>query len=516
MRRALEHPYAPVAVAALVAIAYLIAAPQTADMAAQAYRTGLWEREGFTVWNAQWYGGHHVPGYSLLFPPLAGAVGARAVGALAGVAAAALFVPLARAHAPSAGAARAAGWLFAGGAITNVIVGRMPFTLGLALGVGAWACAERGGRGEAAAAPLSLACVWASPVAGIFLAMAAVSRVRERVRFAVVLAGPAVAGGLLLAAAFPEGGSERFVSTAFWPMLAVCAAGLALLDPARRGLRAGAALYLLALVLAFALPTPLGQNALRLGVTVGAALLVLAPRPGAPRVAIALVAAALVYLQWLPAVRAVEEARGDPSTHASFHTEALRFLQPRIRPGERVEVPFTHNHWEAAYLAPRVPLARGWERQLDRKVNPLFYEDGPLDPVAYARWLRDSGVRFVALPDAPLDFSAEDEASLLEKGAPFLRIVYRSPRWRIWQVIGAPLGRLTAARVDGFELRAPRAGRIVVRQRYTPYWTVTAGAACVERAAGDWTAVHARAPGRIAIRARFSLRAAVRRQPGCE
>ena len=77
-----------------------------------------------------------------------------------------------------------------------------------------------------------------------------------------------------------------------------------------------------------------------------------------------------------------------------------------MQPGERVEVPFTHNHWEAAHLASAVPLARGWERQLDEKANALFYDGRPLTPARYQRWLRDAGVRWVALPDAPLDYSA--------------------------------------------------------------------------------------------------------------
>ena len=81
-----------------------------------------------------------------------------------------------------------------------------------------------------------------------------------------------------------------------------------------------------------AFPNSLGQNALRPGVVIGPALLVLFARPRAPRAAIAVVAVALVYLQWLPAVRAVEEARGDPSTHATFHAEVLRFLDGRAAP----------------------------------------------------------------------------------------------------------------------------------------------------------------------------------------
>ena len=142
------------------------------------------------------------------------------------------------------------------------------------------------------------------------------------------------------------------------------------------------------LVVAFAIPNPLGQNALRPGVVLGPALLILFARPRAPRAAIVFIAVALLYLQWLPAVRAVDEARGDPSTQAAFHQEVLDFLGDRARPGERLEVPLTRNHWEATYLAQDYPLARGWHRQLDRKVNPLFYDPDPLTPDAYRDWLR--------------------------------------------------------------------------------------------------------------------------------
>src|SRR6185503_7198271 len=125
---------------------------------------------------------------------------------------------------------------------------------------------------------------------------------------------------------------------------------------------------------------PFGQNALRLPVLLGPVLLVLAPRAGVPRLAVATALVALLYLQWLPAVRAVAEAHGDPSTSEAFYTDARAFLEGVVKPGERVEVAFTHNHWEAAHLASVVPLARGWERQLDEKANPLFYDGKPLTP----------------------------------------------------------------------------------------------------------------------------------------
>jgi hypothetical protein len=381
--------------------------------------------------------------------------------------------------------------------------------------VAAWWCADRsaatGRRASLAGAGLlALAATWASPVAGAFLALAVAARAltggRPELPAALALCLPVLTGGAALTLLFPEGGTDRFVATAFWPMLAVSVGSVVLLGQERRGVRTGAVLYLLALVGAFVVPTPFGQNALRLGVLLGPALLVFAARPGAPRAALAVALAALVYLQWLPAVRAVAEAEGDPSTQPAFHAEAAAALARLRRPGERVEAVFTRNHWEAAYLARTVPLARGWERQLDQKVNPLFYaEHGALTAGRYHAWLRENAVRWVALPAAPLDYSALREAALLRRGAPYLRLAYHSPRWSIWEVRDAEPpatdgARVLATRPDGFDLVASRP--TVVRQRWTRYWH--AAGACLSATPGGWTRVAPRDPhGTIHVRASF-------------
>ena len=141
-------------------------------------------------------------------------------------------------------------------------------------------------------------------------------------------------------------------------------------------MRWAAIFYLTLLVAAFAFSNPLGQNALRPGLLLGPSLLVLFPRPGAPRAVIAVVCVGLVYLSLLPAVRALDEARGDPSSQAAYHADVLQFLAAHAQPGERLEVPLTLNHWEANYLARRFPIARGWHRQLDRGANPVFVVSG--------------------------------------------------------------------------------------------------------------------------------------------
>src|ERR1700754_5266132 len=123
MRRAFEHPLAPALGCALLCVVYLFARPATADMAAHSYRAWLFQHEGLTPWNAQWYGGHNVLGYSLLFLPLAAIAGPVAIGVIAALASTALFIPLARAVAHTREAASVAAWLFMGGVLSNLAIG---------------------------------------------------------------------------------------------------------------------------------------------------------------------------------------------------------------------------------------------------------------------------------------------------------------------------------------------------------------------------------------------------------
>jgi hypothetical protein len=516
MRRALSHPFAPALGCALGCVIYLIAHPPTADMAAHSYRAWLFQHEGLTPWNAQWYGGHHVLGYSLLFAPLAALFTPAAIGVVSAIAAVVLFVPLARAAARTRETAAAASWLFCAGVLSNVAIGRMPFLLGIAIGLGAWECARR--RRRVASGVLALAAMWASPVAGVFLLLGAAAKAiadgRDGWAGALWLAVPALAGGIVMWQLFPEGGTDRFAATAFWPMLAISAGGVALLAPGRRTLWAAGLLYLAVLIGAFVVPSPFGQNALRLGVLAGPSVLALAHRRRSHWLALAVVGVGLLYLQWLPAVRAVAEAHGDPSTHPAFQAEARDFLARVAKPGERVEVPLTMNHWEAADLAKVVPLARGWERQLDEKANPIFYDNRTLTPALYHAWLRENAVRWVALPNAKLDYSARAEAALLRNGARFLKLVHRSARWSIWEVQGTDPpasggAQVLAAGPTWFEIDTR--GETVVRYRYTKYWYSTE--ACVRRAPGGWTSIEPDRAGVVMVRARFGLEH--RSDPAC-
>jgi hypothetical protein len=520
----------PVAIAAALALAYLIVAPASRDLAAQLYRSDLFGRTGFAIWDNGWYAGHQTLSYSVLFPPLGWLLGVRVVGAVAVVAAAAAFAALARIAVPATAAAPArahvAGAWFALGVAEWLLAGRMPFLLGTAVGLAALLALARGRR--VAALALAVAATLVTPLAGAFLALTALTVVaappagdRAARTTGALLVVATLLALALLALAFGEDGREPFAPSSFWPGFAATLAILALVPGERRTLRAGVALYALASAASFALSTPVGGNAARLGALFGGPVLALAlyDRPGLRgRYALALLALPLAYWQLQAPARDVAAAASDPSTGAAYYRPLLAWL--RSQPGPfRIEIPLTREHFEAARVASRYPLGRGWERQLDIGRNPIFYRPG-LDATTYRRWLDEHAIRYVALADAQLDYSARAEAALIAAGPGYLRPVWRSRHWRVLAVLGArslAAAPATVTRISpqGFELRFAAAGTSVVRVRFSSYWALLAGRGCVGRAPGDWTAVSSRTAGRVRVGIRFALARVFGHDPRC-
>jgi len=526
---------APVALAAVLALVYLVWQPASLDLAAGEYRAWLFGHAGFAIWDAQWYGGHHLPGYSVIVPPLAHWLGARLLGALSVVAAAWLFERIAfRRFGPNA--LLGATW-FALGAAAVLFSGRITFLLGLVFALASLAVLTSGWRAgpvgpparsasavdaEASAAPspswsfacgavaLAVATALASPVAALFLALAgAAFWLGARSWVGLTVAAAALAPVALLAVAFPEGGSELFVVSAFWPTVVFPLVLAVVLSREQRVLRAAAVLYALLAFVVFVIDTPIGGNAARLGQLCAGpiAALVLWPRRG---LVLACLAPVLLWWQLGPAIRDVHTAQGDPSVHARYYAPLLAALDRlgASRAEGRLEIPFTKVHWEARHVASVIPLARGWERQLDRKVNALFYDDAPLTPARYRAWLERMAVHWVAVPDVPLDYSAHAEAALIARGLPYLREVWHGAHWRLYAVRDAapladPPARVLAADTDSLTLSAPRPATVRLRVRWSPYWAVTGGDACV-MPAGDSTRVRVRQPGIVRLAMDFS------------
>ncbi|HEY5045961.1 MAG TPA: hypothetical protein VII53_08910, partial [Solirubrobacteraceae bacterium] len=444
MDRPSAHPWAlALAVALPLTAVYLIVSPPAGDLAAATYRSALFGRVGFSTWDSGWYAahGHWLPGYSLLSPALGWLLGVHLLLVVSALAACVLFGMIAR-EVFDGTAAHIAAISFAVGFCVEVLSGRVPYDLGFAVGLGAVLALIRG----AAPLALTLAVVTsvASPVAGAFLALAGLAYAVVDARRGLAVVAASLTPIIVLSIAFPEGGYEPFAPAVFWMSLAGVLL-IALLLPqgslsarGRRIVRAGAALYALALIGSFVIATPVGGNAARLGPSLAAPLLagVLWEHR---RAALLALAPLLVYWQLVAPIDDVAASAGNPSASASYYAPLLSELR-RLRHGMPtiVEVPLTESHWEAAYLAGHdgISLARGWDRQLDTLYGAIFYRP-TLSPSAYRMWLVENRVFYVALPDAPLDGAGRLEGKLVAGGLPYLRELWHSPHWRLFAVQGA-------------------------------------------------------------------------------
>jgi hypothetical protein len=440
------------AVAVPLVLAYLVLAPPAGDLAAATYRSELFARAGFTTWDTGWYAAHGywLPGYSLLSPALGALLGVRLLLALSALSACALFALIAGRLFGTA-AARLAAAVFALGFCVGLLSGRVPYDLGFAIGLASVLALMRGSLAPALA--LAVLTGIASPVAGAFLGLAGLALALADLRGGrrgLALCAAALIPVLALSIAYPDGGYEPFAASAFWPALAGVLLIALLLPqgpltpPGRRVLRVGALLYALALIGAYAIRTPMGGNAARLGPLLAAPLLagVLWERQRALLVALAPL---LLYWQLATPIRDYSSIAGDPSVHASYYAPVLAELRHLRAVRERasddaptiVEVPMTAAHWESAYLAGHdgIELARGWERQLDTRYAAIFYHD-TLSSASYRGWLGENRVVYVALPDAPLDKAGSLEGKLVAHGLPYLRELWHSEHWRLYRVMG--------------------------------------------------------------------------------
>lgn len=513
---------APWLLAAALAGLWLALAPPTPDLAAQAYRSDLFSREGFTIWNGAWYGGHHTPGYSLLFPPLGALIGPRAVGAAAAVTSAVLFAQIIRHHVgPGSAAARAAALWFAAATATDLLIGRITFGLGVTVGLACVLAAQRGH--PRLAVLLAAGCTLASPVAGLFLAMCGVAdRLAHRRRLGLAVAAAAMTPALVISVSFPEGGAQPFSIGALLAIVLFSGVVLVAAPARERTIRAAAGLYIASALLAFAVASPMGGNASRLGAMFAGPVLVAAAAGRIPARALAVAAVPLLAWQWYAPVRETLKGATDPSADSAYFAPLLRFLEGRADAADRVEIPFTRLHWEAVHVAREFPLARGWLTQLDVKYNAPIRGDGGhrLTADEYRRWLLRQQVRFVAMPDAPLDPSARPAARIIAERPAWLRPVWRNRHWRVFEITGPDPYATGAARLvrlgpESFTARVRRPGVRLLPVRWTPYWRVARGSGCLAPSPDGWTLLHSRSPGLVTVRARFDVRRTVSRGVTC-
>jgi hypothetical protein len=437
------------------------------DLAAQLARASFAREAPLTPVDLSWYDGVHPFAYSLLSPGLMAVLGVGLSGVVAAVLGAVLFARLVR-DLDRAVAASALGAVFS---VADVVSGRTTFALGAVALLAALLCREKRGR----AVVLGVLTALLSPVAAAFLGFCAAVLVLHRRAGGWTLGLSAMVPVVVLGVLFPGGGVQPFDFAAASPGIAVGVA-LAVLTAVPL-VRTAALLYALAIVLLWQHADPFGSNVLRLGLLVAAPVALVTCRRG-PLLVLLVVGS----LAWQ-----VDPMHGDltngPAPGVGALTAELVSLD-----AHRVEVVALREHRESWKVAARVPLARGWGRQLDYRDNRLFYE-GRLTAGEYVDWLHVHGVDHVAVPRrGTLDFGATREAALLAHPVPGLTRTWQDRSWTVYAVDApTPIAALPASVVSStrtaLTLRATRPARVHVKLRWSRWLSVT-GPGCVARS-GD-------------------------------
>jgi hypothetical protein len=508
----------PCATTLVLVIVLAVTGIRGADYPAHHLRALLWQESAAPVWNFHWYGGHPTATYGILTPPVVALMGPFAVVASAALASTLCFSRLTRELLPGQTTVLA-NHVFAAVVTTNVVVGRVAFGLGLAIALAALVAWAR--RLTVVAIGASVLATLASPVAGLFLALAgvavAVTRLREGRRItraglvgtavAVAAMSPLAATSALFETAgrFPFRGGQ-FVASA----VVLVAVGRTSRSPT---VRIGAALAGGISIMVFVVPNPLGGNIVRLAQIVAVPIGVLAldrRGRGLPRSPWLLIVAAVGW-SLSPGVVAALDSAGDPSSMAAYHQPLIDAIAARNadgRPVGRVEIPFTVNHWESFYVAAAVPYVRGWERQIDIARNAVLY-DPALDLASYRRWLDDNAVRWIAVPDVPIDDDGggrREHALVAARGAgpvPWLTLVWSDPHWRLLEVADyVPIvdrpAELVSQDADRIVVRALRPVTVRIRYAYTDRLSISGGA-CLAASADGRIVARLPEPGEYAL-----------------
>ena len=481
-------------IAVVFAVGYLLVAPMGRDLSAQLAHAALARQHWLALLDLRWYGGFDPVGYSVLSPAVMGLLGVRLTTALAYVASVVLFAALLKRTAvtrPRLGAIAGAVCL-AG----NLVVTRTPFTLGLAVGLGALLALVSGRlRITAVLAVLAALC---SPVAGLFLGVAggALFLSGQR-RGGITVATAGLVPTIVVGFVFGNGGYQTFGLKQALISFLVClvVAGMCWRTPV---VRWGALLSAGLVAGAYLIPTPVGTTATRLPELFAAPIIV--GVASVPLVAVIAAAAAVGLL--LPPVSVTEVVqRGDPALSANYYAPLLDQLRAR-GVGGPIEVVPTRRRGEAALVAPVVAIARGWSRQIDTGTSPIFY-NGTLNAGTYRKWLDDNAISYVALSNGPYDWAASDEATLVHSGLPYLQPVWSDPTWTLYAVTNpAPVisspGRVIARDPVSLTVTLPKPGEYVVRVHWSRFLSVSNG--CVKRAQDGWSTVVVQNPGTVRIK----------------
>jgi hypothetical protein len=486
----------PTAVAALNAIAFLLIRPGVNDLwAARARAHAVGHGVGLTYWFS-WFGGGSTPGnYSVVTPYLSYLLSPELVGALAAVA----ITPLCARLAKDTRHALPGVWMATAAAGINLWNGRVPFVLGCALAVAAL-IAVRAQR-RVAAVVLTLLSVFASPVAGVFLALGVAGSLIEckshRVISAISLSAVAVGLGVV-GLAFGTPGPEHF---SYW-LCGETVFGLVLFLFARPPAYLRTAIYLsiLVSVALVVVPNGMGSNFARLAwFGFPAAVLVTSAR----KLSIALLVTVPVVMMGASNMASELLDASQPESKTSYYQPLATELDKlNGLANYRVEIVTYGGHAAYYALLDHAMLARGWETQEDNALNRTLLSS-TLNATSYKVWLDNNSVGYVALPLAKTKNS--QEYTLVQGGhLPYLTQVWRGVDWKLFKVsdptpIVAQPQRVLEYSQSRLTIRVPCACTFSVRVRWSKFLRADSVAGRISARAVDdgygYTSVTTTAPG---------------------
>lgn len=493
-------------VSLLLCVGFLLLPLAGTDLSAQVARGHFFREHGFVPVDFRWFGGVYPFGYSAFTGPLNAVFGSRGVGVLSCVVSAVAFAwLLARVGAPRPTLGGALGALVG---VFNLVSGRTTFAMGIAFGMVALCVvaldrpATR--RRAVTAGALAMCATAASPVAGLFAGVCGVALLLSRRRGGLPLAIGAGVGMVVPALLFRDGGVQPFTEAAAKVSVAACVAVFFLVPGAHRAVRIGALLTAVGTIATFYLPNPLGSNVVRLPTLFAAPVVVAIARLDRRL----LVGAVVALCWWQPPLVAGDLGSAGTREAGRLYFQPLIDQLGRRGPVGRVEVVPLRDHWESTYVADAVPIARGWERQVDVDRNALFY-DGTLTTATYLSWLYDNAVGWVAAPkDVRLDAGGREESALIEAGLPYLAKAWENGDWTLYRVVGGPPlvqfpGELIRSGPTGVAFRSPVATDLTVRVRWSPWLVLEGPDGCVRRN-GAWVTVRLRRGGEYRLTGSFA------------
>jgi hypothetical protein len=498
--------------AGAVCLTYVLVRPPSQDFASGHFRAQLASR-GVFLWNNLWFGGHPLPGFGVVSPVIGSLFGVVPVSVVSVLVATWCFVLVVeRWHGTITGLPDPAVGvvLFALGCGANLWGGRLTFLPAVMFGALALLLLQR--RRPWLMVGCAALCGLSSPLGAMSLVVVLVAAwfARAASRRLLVIATLATVAPIgMLIVLFPESGWFPFTAGSL-ALLTAAVLGAGWCGRAVPLVRWGVIVYGVVALGAFVVKAPLGGNVVRLGWLAAGPIAALTLE-WHRRILVPVVVAA--SLMWNAAYITMAFMPADRTATADYYDTLVSYVRALPQP-VRVEVVPTQTFAQADTLALRIDgIARGWETQLDRALNPEFYT-GRLDAVTYHRWLLEHAVSIVALPLGRLRDMSLDEAAVIRSRPSYLREVWVNDDWQVYAVVDAsPLADNGATVVDvqpdELTLVATRPGWTTLKFRFTDLYEVSEGAACVAPADGGWIRVLVDRPGRVRLTISLSIDAFV-------